>query len=117
MLSEQEFNLFEDNDGQVILAKTDGNPVPPSTNRGPSQFPTPPAEGRPVYGPKYRTAPKVVPGVGAGANPAGAGGVGGNAKFDNDQCPALNKEKSQESSINHHDFTQKSKKKKKRNQH
>ena len=66
-------------DGQVILAKADGNPVTPPTNRGPSQFPSPPAGGRPswpVYVPKYRTAPKVVPGpgLGAGANPAGAGG-------------------------------------------
>ena len=120
MLSEQEFNSFEDNDGQVILAKADGNPVTPPTNRGPSQFPTPPAGGRPsrpVYVPKYRTAPKVVPGVGAGVNPAGAGGGGGNAKFDDDQCPAPNKEKSQESSTHFQDFRQKSKKKKKRNQH
>ena len=110
MLSEQEFNSFEDNDGQIILTKADGNPITPPTNRGPSQFPTPPAGGRPVYVPKYRTATKVVPGV-------GAGGGGGNAKFDDDQCSAPNKEKSQKSSINHHDFTQKSKKKKKRNQH
>ena len=30
---------------------------------------------QPVYVPKYRTAPKTVnPGLGAGANPAGAGG-------------------------------------------
>ena len=32
LLSEQEFNSFEDNDGQVILPKADGNPVTPLTN-------------------------------------------------------------------------------------
>jgi len=45
LLSEQEFNSFEDNDRQVILAKTgDSAPsVPTSPGRGqPTNFPTPP---------------------------------------------------------------------------
>lgn len=54
--------------------------------------------------------------MGAGANPAGAGNGGGAPEFD-DQCPLPNKEQSQESSTHHYDFTQKSKIKKKRNQH
>lgn len=94
---------------KVILVKAgDSSPsFPASHGTGqPSNFPTPPAGGRPsrpVYVPKYRTAPKIVPGpgFGAGANPAGAGagaGGGGSAsEFDDDKCPAPNKEKSQES--------------------
>ena len=78
VINYRDVNSFEDNDRQVILAKAEGNPVTPPTNRGPSNFPTPPSGGRPsqpVYVPKYRTAPKIVnPGLGAGANPAGAGG-------------------------------------------
>jgi hypothetical protein len=76
----------------VILAKAkgEGNPITPPTNRGPSNFPTPPSGGRPsrpVDVPKHRIAPKIVdPGLGAGANPAGAGGGGENPEFD-DQCP------------------------------
>ena len=73
LLSDQEFNSFEDNDQKVILVKTgDSAPsVPTSPGRGqPSQFPTPPSGGRPnrpVYVPKYRIAPKVVDqGLGAG---------------------------------------------------
>ena len=75
LLSDQEFNSFEDNDQKVILVKTgdSSSSVPTSPGRGqPSQFPTPPSGGRPsrpVYVPKYRTAPKVVPGLGAAANP------------------------------------------------
>lgn len=111
----RDVNSFEDNHRQVILAKAEGNPVTPPSNRGPNNFPTPPSGGRPskpVYVPKYRTAPKIVnPGLGAGAN-----GGGGAAEFD-DQCPVPNKEQSQESSTHYYDFTQKSKKKKKRNQH
>ena len=47
----------------MILAKADGNPVTPPTNRRSSNFPSPPSGGRPnrpVYVPKYRTAPQVV---------------------------------------------------------
>ena len=88
----------------MILAKTgdSGPSVPTSPGRGyPSNFPTPPAGGRPsrpVYIPKYRTAPKVVPGPGlvAGANPASAGGGGEAAEFD-DQCSVPENKKSQES--------------------
>jgi len=80
----------------VLLAKADGNPVTPSTNRGPSNFPTPPSGGRPsrpVYVPKYRVAPKTVdPALGAGANPAGARCEGGSPEFD-DQCPISENQK------------------------
>ena len=104
VIYDQWFCSLEDNDQQVILAKTgdSGPSVPTSPGRGyPSNFPTPPAGGRPsrpVYIPKYRTAPKVVPGpgLGAGANPAGAGGGGGAAEFD-DQCSVPENKKSQES--------------------
>lgn len=116
LLSEQEFNSFEDKNVQVLLAKADGNPVTPSTNRGPSNFPTPPSGGRPsrpsrpVYVPKYRVAPKTVDqGLGAGANPAGAGGEGGSAEFD-DQCPIPENQKSQESKVSEYDYRSKKKK-------
>ena len=109
-------DVIEDNDQQVILAKAEGNPVTPPTNRGPSNFPTPPSgsrPSRPVYLPKYRTAPKVVDqGLGAGANPAGAGGGGGNAKFDDDQCPVPKKQQSEESeSFTYDDYRYQKKKK------
>jgi hypothetical protein len=89
LIDDREFYSLEENDRQVILAKAEGNPITPPTNRGPSNFPTPPSGGRPsrpVYVPKHRIAPKIVdPGLGAGANPAGAGGGGENPEFD-DQC-------------------------------
>lgn len=47
IFSEQEFNLFENNDGQVILAKIDGDPATPSTNREPNNFPRLSSGGRP----------------------------------------------------------------------
>jgi len=62
LLSEQEFNSFEDNDRQVILAKTgDSAPsVPTSPGRGqPTNFPTPPSRNVPGVNP-YRVPPKVV---------------------------------------------------------
>jgi len=116
LLSEQEFNSFE---GQGILAKADGNPVTPPTNRGPSNFPTPPSGGRPnrpVYVPKYHTAPKVVnQGLGANANPAGAGGGGGASEFD-DQCPVPENQKSQESKVFGYDYPSNAPKKKKQSE-
>ena len=103
----------------MILAKTDGNPVTPPTNRGPSNFPTPPSGGRPnrpVYVPQYRTAPKVVDqGLGAGANPAGAGGGGGPAEFD-DRCPVPENQKSQESKVSDYDYPSNAPKKKKQSE-
>ena len=118
LFSDQEFNSFEDNDQKVILVKTgDSAPsVPTSPGRGqPSQFPTAPSGGRPsrnVPGVNpYRTAPKVVPGVGAAANP-NPGNGGGAAEF-GDQCPVPKKEQSQESNTPNHGSTSKSKKKKK----
>lgn len=120
LIGDREFNLFEDNERDVILAKADGNPITPPTNRGPSNFPTPPSgsrSSRPVYVPKYRTAPKVVDqGLGAGVNPAGAGGGPGAAEFE-DQCPVPKKEQSPESNTPNHGSTSKSKKKKRRNSH
>jgi len=91
VINYRDLNSFEDNSRQVILAKSEGNPVTPPTNRGPSNFPTPPSGGRPSrpvttpYVNPYRVPHKLVPGPGAGANPAGAGG-GGFAEFD-DNCP------------------------------
>ncbi len=104
-------DVIEDNDQQVILAKAEGNPVTPPTNRGPSNFPTPPSgsrPSRPVYLPKYRTAPKVVDqGLGAGANPAGAGNGGADAEF-----AVPKKQQSQESeSFTYYDYRYQKKKK------
>ena len=116
LFSDQEFNSFEDNHQKVILVKTGDTPssVPTSPGRGqPSQFPTSPTGGRPsrsVHVPKYRTAPKVVPGVGAGANPAGAGG--GAAEFD-DQSAVPKKQQSQESKTFDYDYRSNDSKKKK----
>ena len=119
----KEFNQFQGTDQQVILVGRDSSGtssnVPSNIGRqgqSPSNFPTPPAGGRPswpVYVPKYRTAPKVVDsGLGAAANPAGAGGVGGNAEFD-DQCPVPNKEQSQKSKTFDYDYCSNYPKKKK----
>lgn len=119
LLSQQEFNSFEDNDRQVILAKKGESApsVPTSTGRGqPSHFPTPPSGNRfsrPVYVPKYRKATKVVDqGLGTGANPAGAGGGGGAAEFD-DQCAVPKKQQSQESKTFDYDYRSNDPKKKK----
>jgi hypothetical protein len=119
LLLDQEFNSFEDNDQKVILVKTgDSSPsVPISPGRGqPSPFPTAPSGGRPnrpVYLPKYRTAPKIVnPGLGAGANPAGAGGGGGAAEF-NDQCPVPKEQQSEKSKTFDYDYRSNDAKKKK----
>lgn len=115
VINDRDVNSFEDNDRQVILAKAEGNQVTPPTNRGPSNFPTPPSPSggrpsQPVYLPKYRTAPKIVnPGVGAGANPAGAGGA---AEFD-DQCPVPKEQQSQESKTFDYDYRSNDSKKKK----
>ena len=125
VFSNQELDLFDDSNSRVILVKTgDSAPsVPTSPGRGqPSNFPvTPPSGGRPnrpVYVPKYRTAPKVVPvpGLGAGANPAGAGGGGGAAEFD-DQCPVPKKQQLQESeSFTYDDYRYQKKKKQSQDQ-
>jgi len=114
----REFNLVEGNDQQVILAKAEGKGS--NTPGGVHGFTPAPKRPRPVRPPSGYTPkigpwipPKVVDqGLGGAPNPGGDG----NAQFD-DKCPAPNKEQSQESSTNHHDFTQKSKIKKKRNQH
>ena len=120
IIDDQEFCSLEENDQQVILAKTgDSAPsVPTSTGRGqPSKFPTPPSGGRPsrnVPGVNpYRAAPKIVDqGLGAGANPAGAGNGGGAPEFD-DQCPVPENQKSQESKVSDYDYPSNAPKKKK----
>ena len=92
----------------MILVKTGDSrlSVPTSPRRGSlSNFLTPPAgvrPSRPVYRPKYRTAPKVVPGLGlsAGSNLAGAGRGDEAAEFD-DQCFVPENKKSQGSKSNY----------------
>jgi hypothetical protein len=109
LVSNQEFNSLEENDRQVILVKTDGNPItPPTRGSGPSNFPI---ALRSVTGINpYRTVPKLVDqGLGVGGNPAGAGG---NAEF-NDNCPVLKKEQSQKSKTSDDDYRLNSQKKKK----
>ena len=99
LITDREFNLLEENDQQVILAKSEGSPITPPTNRGPSNFPThggrPRQPSRPATGTNpYRTPPKLVDqGLGAAANPAGAGN-GGFSEFD-DQWPVPKKQQSQ----------------------
>jgi len=118
LIDDREFYLLEEeeNNESVILAKGEGNPIIPPTNRGPSNFPTPPSgnrPSRPVYVPKYRTAPKVIDqGVGAAANPAGAGNGGGAAEFD-DNKPSSKKEQSQESKTFVYDYRSNGPRKKK----
>ena len=83
VIDDREFNLLEDNDQQIIFAKAKDNQITPPTNLGPSTFPTPPSGGqasppsRPATGTNpsiYRRPPNVVEqGLGAAANPAGAG--------------------------------------------
>ena len=101
------------NDQEVILVGRDSSGtssnVPSKIGRqgqSPSNFPTPPAS---VYVPKYRPAPKVVPGpgLGAGGNPAGAGGAA------DDKCSAPNKEQSQQSKTYDYDYRSNDPKKKK----
>jgi hypothetical protein len=40
LIDDREFNLLEENDQQVILAKGEGNPITLPINRGPSSFHT-----------------------------------------------------------------------------
>lgn len=99
LLSEQQFNLFETNDKQVILAKSDGNPISLSIKPGPSNFPTPLSAGRParpISVTRYPSAPKLVDqGLGAAGNPANPAG-GGDDGGGNGQCPVSKEQKSEE---------------------
>jgi len=89
-------------DKKVVLAKSPEKPFFPGANA----FPVNPPASRPgrransgprINPPGYRVAPKIVDqGVGAAANPAGAGNGGGAAEFD-DNKPSSKKEQSQES--------------------
>ena len=108
VIYDQWFCSIENNHQQVILAKTgDSAPsVPAPPKRGyPSNFLTPPAgrrRSRPVYIPKYRIPPKVLPnpGLDGGGNPAGGGAGGGPPEFD-DQCSVSENKKSQELKSNY----------------
>ena len=97
IIDNQKFCSLEDNNQQVILVKAGDNAPSVPTSWQPSDCPTPPAGGRPsrpIYMPKYRTPPQVVPG--AGTNPAGAGSGGKAPEFDY-QCSIPENKKSQES--------------------
>ena len=115
LLSDQEFNSFEDKDQKVILVKTgdSSSSVPTQTGREqPNNFPTGNTSGRrtPHVNP-YRTPTRAVDqGLGAGANPAGAGGGGEAAEFD-DECPVPKKEQSQESKTFDYNYRSKNKRK------
>lgn len=122
LISDQEFNSFEDNEVILVGRDSSGSPSNVPSNIGqpgqnPSNFLTPPSGGRPsrnVPGVNpYRIAPKTVDqGLGAANNPAGANNGGGAAESD-DQCPVPKKEQSQELNTPNHGSTSKSKKKKK----
>ena len=45
VIGDRELNLLEQNDQQVILAKSENNPITRPTNGGPSNFPTQPSAG------------------------------------------------------------------------
>jgi hypothetical protein len=104
---------------RVILVKTgDTSPsVPTSSGREqPTNFPSGTTGGRRTsHVNPYRTPPKLVDrelGFGAGANPAGAGGEGGAAEFD-DNSPVPNKKQSQQSKTFDYDYRSNDPKKKK----
>lgn len=91
VFSDQELDSLDDPNSEVTLVKAgDSTPSAPTSGQ-PSNFPTGGRPGRPVYVNPYRVAPKLLDQeLGAGNNPAGAGGNGA-ADFDpnlNDQCPA-----------------------------
>lgn len=118
LVSNQEFNSLEENDRQVILVKTHGDSItPPTRGSGPSNFPTFGSRpSRSVTGINpYPTAPApklVDQKLGAGRNPAGAGGGGGNAEFD-DNWPVTKKEQLEKSKTFNYDYSLNSEKKKK----
>ena len=84
-VNERNINLFEEKSQQVILVKSEGNPLSPHTHRGPSNFPTPPSRGRRPSRPLTKVNPfrhlDVNPGT--GANPGGAGDAGA-ANYDDE---------------------------------
>jgi hypothetical protein len=108
VISNQELDSLDDPNSRVILVKTgDSSPLP---GRGqPTNFPSGTIGGRrtPHVNPHvnpYKTPPKLVDqGLGAALNPAGAGGEGGAAEFD-DNSPVPNKEQSQESKTFDYDY-------------
>jgi hypothetical protein len=116
LVSNQEFNWLEENDRQVIMVKTDGNPItPPTRGSGPSNLPTRGAWINPSPFPRrsgtginpYRTTPKLVnQGLGPGGNPAAPAG---NDEF-NDKSPVPKKEQSKTSDYDYRFNSQKKKK-------
>lgn len=129
-----EFNLLENNNKQVIMAKNNSSSptIVPGLAKGFSSHSrvNRPAGARGLKPGRVTPSPALKaprglitsrPQTGAGARREqtslnGAGNPGGGASFD-DQCPVSKEQKSKEPVTHHHDFTQKSKKKKKRNQH
>lgn len=105
----QEFDHFQDNNQQVTLVARDSGGTPSNVpynggkpGQSPSNFPMSPAGGKPSpFVPTYRGVPKVVPGVGGGANPGGGGNGAVGSEFDG-QCP-VPKEKESKKSTNTND--------------
>jgi len=109
LVEEREFNLLEENDQQVVLAKADGNPFIPPTNRGPSNFPTSPAGGRRPSRPITGTNPyrhlNVNPGT--AGNPGGPGNGGASGYDYESEIPQI----PQEIQTYNYDYSSNSKKK------
>lgn len=110
VIDDREFNSSEKNNQQVILAKAEGSapsnfPVAPPSGARPSR----PATGTKPYVNPYRVPPRVDnqgPGLGAGANPAGAGA---HNEFD-DIRPIPDKQKLDQNNPEHPSFYSKKKK-------
>jgi len=102
----EEFYLLDPDDRLLILAGINDKPSPV---QGPSNFPVSPPSGgrpsRPVSGVNpYRTPPKLVDqGLGAAANPAGAGGGGSHNELD-DIRPIPDKQKLDQNNPEHPSF-------------
>ena len=117
LVEEREFNLLEENDQQVVLAKADGNPVTPPTNRGPSNLPTSPAGGRRPSRPITGTNPyrhlNVNPGIAGNPGGPGNGGNGGASGYDYEsEIPQI----PQEIQTCNYDYSSNSKKKQSQDQ-
>ena len=98
--------LTSNNNQQITLVARDSGGTPSNVpynggkpGQSPANFPISPAGGKPSpFVPTYRGVPKVVPGVGGGANPGGGGNGAVSSEFDG-QCP-VPKEKESKKSTN-----------------
>ena len=115
LVEEREFNLLEENDQQVVLAKADGNPVTPPTNRGPSNFPTSPAGGRRPSRPITGTNPyrHLNANPGTAGNPGGPGNGGASGYDYESEIPQI----PQEIQTYNYDYSSNSKKKQSQDQY